>query len=198
MGITLFWREPTSAAMRAFLSRVMQATRSRPKHLICDKGPQFWCEGFKQWCRRKKIKPRFGAVGKHGSIALIERLILTVKQNIGWLALVPLRRPAFQRELGWLKEWYNTHRPHMSLAGRTPEEVYRRQPAANRQPRFEARPRWPRHSPCARPVTLVQGKAGVRLELEVAFVGGQPKRKTPKDQFFTKVAQAMGKSWDTQ
>jgi transposase InsO family protein len=172
VGITLFWREPTSAAMRAFLGRVMHANHCRPKHLICDKGPQFWCEGFPQWCRRKGIKPRFGAIGKHGSIAVVERLILTLKQNIACLTFVALRRRPFQRELVLLADWYNRDRPHMTLAGQTPEEVYRQKPAANRQPRFEPRPRWSRRSPCARPVTLVKGQPGVRLQAEVNFPGG--------------------------
>jgi hypothetical protein len=60
----------------------------------------------------------------------------------------------------------------MSLGGQTPQEVYRRQRPANRQPRFEPRPHWPRPSPCAKPVTLVKGKPVVRLEMEVAFHGG--------------------------
>jgi hypothetical protein len=111
-------------------------------------------------------------LGQHGSIAVIERLILTLKQNIAWLALVPLRRRVFHREITELALWYNGHRPHMSLGGRTPEEVYHRQCPASRQPRFEPRPLWPRPSPCARPVTLVKGQPGVRLEMEITFQGG--------------------------
>ena len=79
MSITLFWREPTSQTMRAFLGRVMHAAKAKPRHLITDKGPQFWNEDFKAWCRGKEIRPRFGARGQHGSIAVIERLILTLK-----------------------------------------------------------------------------------------------------------------------
>jgi putative transposase len=173
MGTALFRQQPTSEAVRAFLGRVIHATHAKPKHLVVDKGPQFWCKGFRDWCRTKEIKPRFGAVGQHGSIAVIERLILTLKQNITWLTLVPLRRDAFHRELGELASWYNTHRPHMSLDGRTPGEVYHRQRAANRQPHFEPRPEWPRCSPCAGPVTLVKGKPGVRLQLEIAIHGGR-------------------------
>jgi hypothetical protein len=78
----------------------------------------------------------------------------------------------FRLALGHLAAWYNEHRPHMSLGGRTPDEVYHGQRPANRQPRFEPRPRWPRASACARPVTLVKGMPGVRLELEVDYVGG--------------------------
>jgi transposase InsO family protein len=169
----LFRREPTSEAVCAFLDRVIHATHAKPSHLVVDKGPQFWCEDFEDWCRPKGIKPRFGAVGQHGSIAVIERLILTLKHNIAWLTLVPLRRPVLQRELGRLTVWYNRHRPHMTLAGATPDEVYCRQRPANRQPRFEPRPCWPRRSPCARPVTLVKGRAGVRLEMEITIQGGR-------------------------
>ena len=152
----------------------MHLAKAKPKHLITDKGPQFWCTGFKEWCRRKNIKPRFGAVGKHGSIAVTERLILTLKQVLARLVLIPYRREAFLRELQYLRTWYNAHRPHMSLEGRTPQEVYRRdRHPANRRPRHEPRANWPRPSPCAKPTTLVKGKPGVRLELDVQFLAGR-------------------------
>ena len=171
MGITLFFREPTSHAMRAFLGRTIHATGVTPRHLVTDQGPQFTCKKFEPWCRRKGIRPRFGAIGEHGSIAVIERLILTLKQGIAWQTLVPLRRRAFLRELRYLAAWYNRHRPHTTLGGRTPDEVYHRLRPMNRQPRFEPRTHWPRGSPCAKPVTLVKGKPGVRLTCEITFQG---------------------------
>ena len=155
MGITLFFREPTSQAMRAFLGRTIHATGVAPRHLVTDQGPQFTCKNFEPWCQRKGIRPRFGAIGEHGSIAVIERLILTLKQGIAWLTLVPLRREAFLREIRYLAAWYNSHRPHMTLGGRTPDEVYHRLRPMNRQPRFEPRTHWPRSSPCAKPVTAI-------------------------------------------
>ena len=58
------------------------------------------CNGFRRWCRRHGIRPRFGAVGQHGSIAVVERLILTLKESCTrLLTLVPLRREHFRREL---------------------------------------------------------------------------------------------------
>jgi hypothetical protein len=102
---------------------------------------------------------------------VIERLILTLKQSVAWLTLLPLRRQAFLRQLRYLAEWYNRHRPHMTLDGKTPDEVYRRLRPMNRQPRFEPRAPWPRSSPCAKPVTLVKGKPGVRLACEIIFMG---------------------------
>ena len=104
---------------------------------------------------------------------MIERLILTLKQGIAWLTLVPLRREAFLRELRYLAAWYNSHRPHMTLGGRTPDEVYHRLRPMNRQPRFEPRAKWPRSSPCAKPVTLVKGQPGVKLKPDIQFSGGR-------------------------
>jgi transposase InsO family protein len=84
-----------------FLGRVIHATSAKPKHLVIDKGPQFWCQGFKDWCRhRKGIRPRFGAVGQHGSIAVVERFIQTVKVEctrrllVSLLAQAPFQAPS--------------------------------------------------------------------------------------------------------
>ena len=75
MGFAVFQKNPDSRDVRSFLRRAMHRAQARPKYLICDKGKQFWCRGFKDWCRRKAIRPRFGAVGQHGSIAVVERFI---------------------------------------------------------------------------------------------------------------------------
>ena len=72
MGFTLFPQEPTSQVVRAFLGRALATSRVEPNYRICDKGPQFCCHGFKSWCRRTGIRPRFGATGKHGSIAVVD------------------------------------------------------------------------------------------------------------------------------
>jgi transposase InsO family protein len=70
------------------------------------------------------VKPRFGAVGKHGSIAVTERVIKTLKYE--WLKRVPIIR-GFDH-LGQLcnefSEWHNGWRPHMHLGGVRPDDVY--------------------------------------------------------------------------
>ena len=170
MGITVFKAEPSAVAVRTFLGRTIATSGSKPKHLICDKGSQFWpCKDFKAWCNRKDIKPRFGAVGEHGSIAIVERFILTIKQVLAQLPLIPLRRESFCNELTMIIQWYNEHRPHDSLGGKTPNEVYDDCFPANRKPRIEPRAGWPRGSPCAMPQTLVAGKPGQRFEMAVDF-----------------------------
>jgi hypothetical protein len=132
------------------------------------------CEDFRNWCRRRGInRPRYGAIGKHGSIAVVERFILTMKCLLSCLLLAPYRRGNFQRELGAIVEWYNRHRPHTRLGGKTPDEMYHGRFPANRKPRFEPRSRWPRGSPCAGPWALVRGKPGARVEFEVTFREGR-------------------------
>lgn len=115
----------------------------------------------------------YGAIGKHGSLAVVERLILTMKTLLSRLLLVPYRHDAFLRELGSTVAWYNEHRAHTWLGGRTPNEVYFGRFPANRKPRIEPRSRWLRGSPCARPWALVRGSPGARLLLEISFHDGK-------------------------
>ena len=88
-------------------------------------------------------------------------------ENDGLRQELALAREETRIALGW----YNAHRPHMSLGGKTPDEVYFRKRPANRSPRFEPRPGWPHGSPCATPWALIQGKPGANIELKVAFQG---------------------------
>ena len=113
VGLAAFDRQPSSVQVRQFLARAIRRAGQPPKYLICDKGGQFWCDGFKSWCKRRGIKPRFGAVGKHGSIAVVERFIRTMKAECTRrLLLTPLRRESFRQELDLFATWYNEHRPH--------------------------------------------------------------------------------------
>ena len=93
MGITAFKSQPTSEAIRAFLGRTIAKANRTPKYIICDRGKQFDCPGFRQWCERTGIKPpRYGAIGHHGSIAVVERAILAMKCLLARLLFVPYRR----------------------------------------------------------------------------------------------------------
>ena len=118
--------------------------------------------------------PRYGAIGQHGSIAVIERFILTLKNGCLRVLLVPYRRETFLRELHCFGEWYNDFRPHTTLGGRTPDEVYHAKRPANRGPRFEPRPRWPRGSPCAAALGAGEGQTRCpSLQLQVSFFNGR-------------------------
>jgi transposase InsO family protein len=174
MDCAAFRHAPTTVALQCFLGRALRAASATPRYLISDKGSQFWpTAGYQLWCRRKGIRPRFGAVGKCGSIAVLERWIKTLKYELLHGLHIPLRHATPQQELRLRIGWYNEHRPHMTLRGRTPNEVYFRKSPAHRRPRLEPRPHWPRGSPCARPQVLVAGQPGNRFTVEVQFYGGQ-------------------------
>ena len=172
-GFAVFPRRPNSLGVRAFLGRAIARTHATPKYLICDKDSIFCCKAFKPWCKRKGIRPRYGAIGTHGSIAVVERFIRTIKDEATRRIVVPQRQAGFRRELASFFAWYNEFRPHTTRDGRTPNETYFRRRPANRWPRLEPRKRWPRSARCAAPCTLVAGQPGDRFTLQVDFQDGK-------------------------
>jgi len=112
-------------------------------------------------------------VGKHGSIAVIERFIQSMKEEYLRRTLLPLREGKLRRKLDLYLAWYNGHRPHTALGGATPDERYFGQRPANRTPRWEPREKGPRASSCATPQTLIKGQPGARIELTVTFEAGR-------------------------
>ena len=172
MGIQVFVRNPTSEAAQQALQRIIDQTHATPKYVICDKGRQFDCDSFRDWCERKGIeRPRYGKVGKYGSIAVVERLILSLKDRWTRRILVPFNRVRFTRLLTLFVTWYN-HCPHERFGNLlTPQEVYDQTTTPkSSQPRFEPRARIPATSKlhCKRPP--IRGSPGVRLELRVRFL----------------------------
>ncbi|MEX0717792.1 MAG: DDE-type integrase/transposase/recombinase [Planctomycetaceae bacterium] len=173
MGFAVFDQQPGSVAIRQFLGRTIRLVGATAKYIICDRGVQFDCHCFRRWAKRYNIAIRYGAVGRHGSIAVVERLIGTLKREGLRRILVPFRRVAFRREVDDRVRWYNEHRPHSTLDGATSHEFYHGLRPANRNPRIEPRTNWPRPSPCAAPQTLVAGQPGDRCELVIEFVAGR-------------------------
>ncbi|MEQ8790218.1 MAG: integrase core domain-containing protein [Pirellulaceae bacterium] len=169
----VFANKPDCRAVCQFLGRAF-SPRGRPRYIICDRDSIFDCDAFRRWAKRCGIRPpRYGAIGKHGSIAVVERFFRTFKTEFTRRIAVPLRRRDFRQQAVRYIDWYNEHRPHATLGGRTPNEVYFGRKPANRRPRVEPRNRWPRRSKCARPQTLVAGLPGDRFALEVVFLNGQ-------------------------
>ena len=72
-----------------------------------DRGREFTARSFRRGCRRAGILQRFGAIGKHGSIALVERCIRTLKEEGVRRWLAPLRWRTVGRELSLFADWYN-------------------------------------------------------------------------------------------
>ena len=61
----------------------------------------------------------------------------------------------------------------VTLAGKTPNEVYFSRPADSEQPRHEPRERWPRGSPCAKPQVDVAGESGDPIVLDIDCLEGR-------------------------
>ena len=95
-----------------------------PKHIVTDQEKVFVSEVFGDLLWRWNVRHRFGAVGKHGSIAVTERVIRTLKYE--WLRRVPLTRGLDHLEqlLGDFALYYNTWRPHSTLQGAVPELIH--------------------------------------------------------------------------
>ena len=95
-----------------------------PKHIISDQAPVFVGDAFAELLKQWNVKPRFGAVGKHGSIAVTERVIKTFKYE--WLRCVPIIRGFDHLALlcDEFESWYNAWRPHMAIEGFRPDDLY--------------------------------------------------------------------------
>lgn len=174
MGFAVFRKVPASKDIQAFLERAFAAVVRKPKDLVTDRGRRFDCDDFKEtWCERHGTTVRFGAVGRYGSIAVVERFNRTLKYEGLFLIPVPFSLDRMREESALIVEHYNHYRPHQGLNGRTPDEVYFDRKPANEKPHREPRSRLPRESPCAAPWAPVKGRRGVRLELVIAHLEGR-------------------------
>ena len=95
-----------------------------PTWMVTDCGTQFTAGIFTRALRRLGIGHRYGAVGRKGSISIIERFWRTMKAEHahGLILFRPLR--AIRARLEAYAAWFNEHRPHQGLAQRTPDEVH--------------------------------------------------------------------------
>jgi putative transposase len=154
VGFAVFREQPTSKDVTAVLDNAVERAGKAPKYIISDKGRQFFCNHYKGWCTDNSIKPRFGAVGKHGSIAITERFIKSLKYECTNLISVPLTLDDMRHEVALYFIWYNQYRPHEYLDARTPEEVYN-------------------HSPPIEKNIHKRGSEIPKLELELSFLDGR-------------------------
>ena len=96
-----------------------------PRHLITDQEGVFVSDAFRGLLGRWDVRQRFEAVGQHGSVAVTERVILTLKYE--WLRRVPVIR-SFGHLTGLLRDFEVYHsdcRGHMTLGGARPAVIHR-------------------------------------------------------------------------
>jgi transposase InsO family protein len=167
VALGLWRKEPTSAEVIAMLEAAAASAGGYPKYIISDQGTQFR-EEYRDWCQARGVRPRFGAVGRFGSIAVLERFMRSLKaEGLRRLLTVPLDEARMTEELAVFVDWYNEERPHCGLGGDTPNEVYFDRPRARAGPRFEVRGPYP-----TRDVEL-RAEAGTVVELHVERFRGR-------------------------
>ncbi len=96
----------------------------RPRHFVSDQGSQFAAAVFRETLDALGIRQRFGAIGQHGSIAIIERFWRTLKELLGVRLWPPLSMAHLEARTELALAYYATLRPHQGLDGATPAEVY--------------------------------------------------------------------------
>jgi putative transposase len=124
LAIGFLRREPDSRFAVRLLRRAL-ARHGAPTWLVSDKDRALRNKLVNGVLRRHGIRRRYGAVGRKGSIAVIERFWRSLKQE--YVNGLFLYRPkaAIETRLWRYAHWYNEARPHQGLRQRTPDEVYR-------------------------------------------------------------------------
>jgi putative transposase len=112
------------AAFAVRLLREAVSAFGPPVWIVHDHGTQFTSHLFTRALRRCGIRRRFGAVGRTGSLGLVDRFFRSLKEEYarGLLLYRPLR--SIERRLRDYVAWFNAHRPHQGNGGRTPDEVH--------------------------------------------------------------------------
>ena len=87
--------------------------------MITDRGRQFTATAFRRAVRRLGIRQRFGAVGRVGSLALLERCWRTLKALAHVRTRPPLTAEGLARRLDAAIAWYATCRPPTPSQGTT-------------------------------------------------------------------------------
>lgn len=123
LAARVFLAEPSGQA----IARLFAATARRfgpPRHSVSDQGAQFTSRAFGRALARLGVRHRYGAIGRTGSIATIERFFRTLKSIARLRARPPLLRTDLERRLTLAFDYYVWLRPHQGLAEAAPAEFY--------------------------------------------------------------------------
>ena len=129
---------PSGAAAVALMRDALRR-EGRIVWVLSDQGPEFTCGRLGRFLRRRGIRRRFGAPGRKQSTAIVERFFRALKAEYvdAFFAYRSLSR--LDRDLARYAAWFNGHRVHEGLGGRTPDEIH-----------FARRRRKPQRIPSAR------------------------------------------------
>lgn len=117
-----------NARLGVRLLRMAIQRYGRPTWLVSDQDPAIRNKLVNRLLRRHGIRRRYGAVGKKGSIGVIERLWRSMKHE--YVRHLFLYRPmgALESRLRRWCRWHNAERPHQGLGQQTPDDIYRHRP----------------------------------------------------------------------
>jgi len=170
VAFEVFKKEPTAKQLCRVLECAVVDAGTSPGHIVSDRGAQFMSPAYADWCRRHKTRQRFGAIGKHGSIAVVERCNRTLKhEHLRQLDATACRQRIVDDIADYVR-WYNEQRPHAALAGRTPHEALNATPHPLTVRRFEPRERMPIDD---------EDKTVVRADLELEVTSENGHRHLP-------------------
>jgi transposase InsO family protein len=72
LGLAAFKTRPSADEICIVLDEAARRAGRVPKYTVSDQGSEFG-EEYREWCEDHEVRARFGAVGRHGSIAVEER-----------------------------------------------------------------------------------------------------------------------------
>jgi transposase InsO family protein len=152
LAAQVFYTNPSSGAITELFKKTVQRF-GIPNHFVSDQGTPFTALRFRNVLKSMGVQQRFGAVGKTGSIALIERLWRTLKNTSNLRFFKPLLKRDLERRLELALIYYAYFRPHQGLGGATPAEVYFGIPPAHLSATHPPRAR-PREGPTNTPFAI--------------------------------------------
>ena len=124
MAIASIRRGPT-AAFACRLVRAAVKEHGSATWFVTDQDPILrHAKKFNAVLRRHGMRRRYGAVGKKGSIAIIERFWKSMKVEYARHLNRHASIKSIDRKLTSYAQWFNTHRGHQGLDGMTPDEVF--------------------------------------------------------------------------
>ena len=121
LRLKVFTGIPTTADMLRLVRSASKSFR-QPRFIITDDGGQFMGT-FMVKLEQIGITVVQGKVRQPSFNGKVERFFRTLRS---WLriAVLPISVLLLQRRLDRYKSWYNEHRPHASICGRTPNEAW--------------------------------------------------------------------------
>ncbi|MGH9391124.1 MAG: DDE-type integrase/transposase/recombinase, partial [Vicinamibacteria bacterium] len=135
LAIRVSPQEP-DAAFAVSLLRTAVRRNGKPRWIVSDRGRQFSSRLFGALLKRRRIRRRWGPVGRPGAPTL-DRWWRTLKEEYARGLMLYLPIASLERKLSGYAAWYNVERPNSGLCLRTPEEIFRGTPARKKR-RVEA------------------------------------------------------------